>query len=337
MDTGCSRYIPLLNSLIMNLLPSKWIKVLYLGTWIALLFGCIQKDRLVDKAVNSPTGPAIAHSFFIAGPDFTGILDESGEIEWDAGRPGARDGYILPNGNILICWADEVLEYDDNMEVVFEYKKSSFNQELGSAVRLENGNTLISELGSRPQLLEVDTAGQIVVTVPLEPETDNVHMQTRMARKLTNGNYLVPHLLAFAVKEYSPTGEIIQTLKTDLPELGGQESENWPFTAIRLENENTLISLTHGNKIVEMNREGAVVWNMGNDDLKSAVFQDPCGAQRLPNGNTVIASYGANQGIKIFETTQEKEIVWSYSGAYRVHHFQILTTNGIPVSGKPLK
>jgi hypothetical protein len=51
----------------------------------------------------------------------------------------------------------------------------------------------------------------------------------------------------------------------------------------------------------------------------------------------VVASYGANEGIKLFEATREKEIVWSYSGEFRVHHFQILTTNGKPISGKPLK
>ena len=169
------------------------------------------------------------------------------------------------------------------------------------------------------------------------PSSDHIHMQTRMARKLANGNYLVPHLLAFAVKEYSPRGEILQILKTNLPELGGQEAENWPFTAIRLNNGNTLISLTHGNKIVEMNEKGEVIWKMGNDDVESDIFQDPCGAQRLPNGNTVVASYGANDGIKLFEATREKEIVWSYSGEFRVHHFQILTTNGKPISGKPLK
>jgi hypothetical protein len=243
----------------------------------------------------------------------------------------------LPNGNVLICWADEVVEYDLKKEVLFSYKKSAINQELGSVVRLENGNTLISELGDRPRLLEVDSSGEIVVDVPLVPETDNIHMQTRMARKLTNGNYLVPHLLAFAVKEYSPRGEILQTLKTDIPELGGRATENWPFTAIRLDNGNTLISLTHGNKIVEMNEKGEVIWKMGNDDVESDIFQDPCGAQRLPNGNTVVASYGANEGIKLFEATREKEIVWSYSGEFRVHHFQILTTNGKPISGKPLK
>ncbi|MCH8860264.1 MAG: hypothetical protein IH843_03860, partial [Thaumarchaeota archaeon] len=33
------------------------------------------------------------------------------------------------------------------------------------------------------------------------------------------------------------------TIKTDLEELGGRKAENWPFTAIRLANGNTLVNL----------------------------------------------------------------------------------------------
>jgi len=278
----------------------------------------------------------ISHSVFIAGPQFTGIIDEQGNEVWNSGKNGARDGYVLPNGNVLICWGDEVREYDQNKKVIFSFKRRAPKNELGTAVRLDNGNTLITESGSAPQLLEVSPNGNIVVSVPLQPETDNIHMQTRMARKLSNGNYLVPHLLAFAIKEYTPAGEVVQTFKTDLPELGGKEAENWPFTAIRLKNGNTLINLTHGNKSIEVDKTGKVAWKISNDDFDENLFQDPCGAQRLPNGNTVIASYAAKEGIKLFEVTRKKELVWSYSG-YRVHDFQILTTNGKPIKGKPLK
>jgi len=78
------------------------------------------------------------------------------------------------------------------------------------------------------------------------------------------------------------------------------------------------------------------VWKVSNLDVKERPFQDPCGIQRLPNGNTVIASYGAKQGVKLFEITPNKELVWSYS-QYGAHEFQILTTNGTPLNGPPLK
>jgi hypothetical protein len=280
----------------------------------------------------------VHHSFFIAGPSFTGIIDEDGNEAWNSGRPGARDGYVLPGGNILIAWSDEVLELTPEKATVFKYRCSSDNSEIGTAVRLSSGQTMVTELGAKPRLLELDPAGKVAQEFPLQPETDNAHMQTRMARRLSSGNYLVPHLLAFQVKEYSPKGDLVRSLKTDLDELGGKPAENWPFTAIRLENGNTLVNLTHGNKTVEFDPKGQVAWKISNDDfpvLRPLV--DPCGAQRLPNGNTVIASYGAQSGIKVFEVTREKQIVWTYAGDHRAHEIQILTTNKTPIEGEPLK
>lgn len=277
------------------------------------------------------------HAIFIAGPTFTGILNEAQQIDWDAGKPAARDGFILPNGNALIAWKDEVLELTRSHQTVFRYARSADNSEIGTVQRLDNGNTLVTELGSKPRLLEITASGEIVVDVPLQPETDNAHMQTRMARKLANGNYLVPHLLAFKVKEYAPDGRIVSELRTDIEALGGRAAENWPFTAIRLANGNCLTTLTHGNKVVEWSPQGEVVWQVTNDDLPERPLVDPCGAQRLPNGNTVIASYGATRGVKVLEVTREKTIVWTYAGPHRAHEIQVLTTDGEAVAGVPLK
>ena len=255
---------------------------------------------LLISTVCAPAAQSeIKHSVFIAGPNFTGIIDEDGKPIWDSGKPGARDGVVLPNGNVLIAWGNEVIEFQRDKTVVFQYKLSKDNKELGTVDRLENGHTLITELGPKPRILEVDSKGNIALECPLKPETDNAHMQTRMARKLPNGNYLVPHLLAFKVKEYTPKGEVVQEFKTDLPEVGGRKEENWPFTAIRLENGNTLVNLTHGNKTVELDPSGKIVWKVTNEDLPGKPFADPCGGQRLPNGNTVIASYAAQKGVKI--------------------------------------
>lgn len=279
----------------------------------------------------------IRHSFFVAGPNFTGIIDEQGQQVWDSGRKGARDGWVLPNGNVLIAWNNIVREFTRDKEIVFEYKIDPVNKEIGTVERLDSGNTLITELGVKPRLMEVDPDGKIVLEFPLQPETDNAHMQTRMARKLSNGNYLVPHLLAFQVKEYQPDGTVVQSFPTDMADLGGREAKNWPFTAIRLASGNTLVCLTNGNKVIEVDADGKVVWKVSNADLPGNPIDDACGGQRLPNGNTVITAYHARKGIKLLEVTPEKKIVWTYEGPHRAHHFQILTTNGKPIEGKPMK
>jgi len=281
----------------------------------------------------------IKHSFFLAGPSFTGIIGEDDAEVWDSGAKGARDGFVLENGNVLVAWTAEVLEFTrEKKEIVFRYRKSAENKEIGTVERLADGKTLVTELGPKPRLLEVDRDGKIALEFPLQPETDNAHMQTRMARKLPSGNYLVPHLLAFKVKEYTPEGKIVRELKTDLDSLGGRDARNWPFTAIQLPEGKLLVTLTNGNKVVEFDTEGKVVWQVSNDDFPDLKpFVDPCGAQRLPNGNTVIASYGSQGAIKAFEVTPDKKIVWKYTGKHRIHELQVLTTNGRPIAGQPLK
>ena len=280
--------------------------------------------------------PALRHSYLVLGGR-TAVIGEDGQPSWEY-RGGTRDGFVLPNGNVLLAWSDRVEEVTPAKQVVFAYDRSPENQEIGTTQRLYNGNTLVTELGPKPRLLEVNPKGVVVHEFPLQPETDNAHMQTRMARQLKNGNYLVPHLLAFSVKEYTPDGKVVGVLRTDLSELGGRPAENWPFTAIRLDNGNTLVSLTHGNKVAEFNPAGSLVWKVTNDDV-GGQFKDPCGSQRLANGNTVVGSHAANQGISMIEVTPERKIVWTsdHPLAAGVHHFQILTTNGKPEPGMPLK
>ena len=278
----------------------------------------------------------IQHSYLVLGAK-TAIIGEDGKAVWEYAG-GSRDGFVLPNGHVLLAYSNRVEEVTPKSEVVFSYKLDPANKEIGTAQRLYNGNTLVTELGPSPRLLEVDPQGAIAAQITLQPETDNAHMQTRMARQLRSGNFLVPHLLAFAIKEYTPDGRIVRTIKTDLDSLGGRPAENWPFTAIRLDNGHTVVSLTHGNKVVEFDTQGQVVWKVTNEDV-GGLFKDPCGSQRLANGNTVIGSHGANTGISMVEVTPENKIVWTsdHPLAAGVHHFQILSTNGVQEPGMPLK
>ncbi len=288
------------------------------------------------RSAQNPEVAPIRHSYLVLGTR-TAIIGEDNKPAWEY-RGGSRDGFVLPNGNVLLAFSDRVEEVAPDKRIVFSYLRARENSEIGTAQRLYDGNTLVTELGSRPRILEVNPQGAIVRDVPLQPETENAHMQTRMARQLRNGNYLVPHLLAFAIKEYSPEGRVLRVFRTDDESIGGRKAENWPFTAIRLDNGNTLASLTHGNKVIELDPQGAIVWKVTNEDV-GGLFQDPCGAQRLANGNTVVGSHAAHTGISLVEVTPDRKIVWTsdHPLAAAVHHFQILTTQGKPEPGMPLK
>lgn len=278
--------------------------------------------------------PPISHSYAMFG-NTTQIVSASGEVLWK--YPAAtRDGWVLPNGNLLLTLSKNkdypggaVLEVTRENQVVFEFKGTQ--SEVNTSALLENGNVLLSEAGNSPRILEVDRNGKILKEVPLQCQTSNHHMQSRMARKLPNGNYLVPQLHDKVVREYTPKGEVVWEFKT--PE---EPKDSWPFTAIRLPNGNTLVTLTHGNAVAEVDPAGKVVWHLSNEDLPDFPLKDPCGAQWLPNGNIVITSYAAKgNAIKLFEVNREKTIVWQMRDGLPggIHEFQILDEKGNALPG----
>ena len=270
----------------------------------------------------------IKHSFLFTG-NTTCIFDENSKIIWEV-KGASRDGCQLPNGNLLIAFAKEVKEFTMDKKVLFHYKVQKPNGEISTAQRLENGNTMITELGKKPRIIEVTPEGKIAVEVPLQPETKNQHLQTRMARKLPNGNYLVPHLLAFAVKEYDPTGKVVKVFKTDIPELGGRKHKTWPFTAIRLPNGNTLVNCTLSHRTVEFNSEAKVVWISDNKTTGNR-YKDACGLHQLANGNRVITNHQQRDKskVQIFEVDPSGKVVWEFfSKKVTPHEIHVLTTNG---------
>lgn len=272
----------------------------------------------------------ITHSFLVCGST-TAIVDEDGRRVVTFPY-GTRDGYVLASGNLLLAVSKSkdfpsggVVEITREGKVTFAWKGTQ--AEVNSAQDVGEGRILLTEAGPKPRLLEIDRAGKTIVEFPLRCQTTDAHMQTRMSRRLPDGNYLVPHLLDKVVREYTPGGEVVREFQTP-----GEPAEAWPFTAIRLAGGNTLVACTHGNLVIEVDRAGKEVWRLANADLPAPLLKDPCGVQRLANGNTVVTSYGASKAdeVKMLEVTPDKRVVWTYRSnlPHGVHEFQILTTNG---------
>jgi hypothetical protein len=304
-----------------------------------LLLLCGTPAEGAAPVLRQESDSGITHSFLALGAA-TYIADDSGAIAWSY-PANTRDGTVLPGGNVLLAVSKGgefpgggVVEVTREGKVVFSFKGTQ--SEVNTAQALDGGRYLLTEAGARPRVLEVDRGGKILVDVPIRAQTKDTHLQTRMSRKLSNGNYLVPQLLDKVVREYTPAGEVKWEAKTP-----AEPAECWPFTAIRLPDGNTLSTCTHGNTVVEFDREGKIAWQLSNADLPSPLLKDPCGAQRLPNGNTVITSYGQSVPgeVKMLEVTSQKKVVWTLRDAKRhgIHEFQILDTNGKPLEGRPMR
>jgi hypothetical protein len=287
-------------------------------------------DAAESPVAKQESATGVTHGLLALGNE-TYILDGDGKVTWTY-PAGSRDGFVLPSGNILLAVSKNkefpgggAVEVTRDGKVVWQFKGTQ--SEVNTVQKIVGDRYVLTEAGAKPRIVEVDAQGKVVAETPIQAQTKDFHLQTRMARRLPSGNTLVPQLLDKVVREYAPDGKVMWEAKT--PE---EPKECWPFTAIRLPDGHTLITLTHGSEVAELDQGGKVVWLLTNADLPSPLLKDPCGAQRLPNGNTVIATYGQGKPgeVKMLEVTPEKKVVWTLRDdrKHGVHEFQILDTNG---------
>jgi hypothetical protein len=292
------------------------------------------------------SGDEVTHRFLACGAK-TYIMEADGKASWTYPH-STRDGYVLQDGRIVLTLSKSsqypggaVVEIGVDGKETLIWKGTQ--SEVNSTHPTNDGTFVITEAGPNPRLLELDRDGKVLVEFALECQKPNHHMQTRMARKLTDGTYLAPHLLDFAVKQYDAKGNVLKVIDTSVEGDEARAIHTWPFTAIRHGEGHTLVCCTNGNRVVDFDADGKITWQLTNDDLPGPWLQDPCGGQVLPNGNVVITSYAGGgkdpKAPKLFEVNRKKQVVWTYSDGESVgiHHFQILDTSGEPLAAPPMK
>ena len=268
----------------------------------------------------------------------------AGRVEWS--WPAAtREGWVLPDGNVLLALskgpdsprgaAVEVKPTGGSGgEIVWRYDGTQ--EEVNSIQKTPEGTYVLTEAGPNPRLREIAADGTVQVDFPLACQKQNAHMQSRMARKQFDGSYLVPHLLDFAIIRYDAAGKELARLDTHVP--GEPDAKSWPFTAIALPDGGVLAGLTNGNRVVEFGRDGAIRWQITAGDTAAAI-NDACGIQRLPDGNTMIASYRiGSDGVRMLEVSPEKRVVWAWKADVpAVHHFHVVAVDGATMPWPPLR
>jgi hypothetical protein len=253
------------------------------------------------------------------------IIAPSGAVEWELPVTAIHDAWILPNGNILTQqgW-QRVVEVNREKKVVWEYDAATSNGNAGKRVevhafqRLDNGNTMIVESGPA-RIIEVDRLGRIQHEIPLKVDHPNAHSDTRLARKLANGHYLVAHEADGYVREYDNRGKVVWDY--EVPMFGQSKKEghgpeafgNSVFYATRLRNGNTLIGTGNGHSVLEVTPGKEIVWKITQNDLPGITLAWVTRVERLPNGNTLIGNCHAGpQNPQFIEVTKDKKVVWTF-------------------------
>ena len=87
------------------------------------------------------------------------------------------------------------------------------------------------------------------------------------------------------------------------------------FVAERLPNGNTLIACGSAHRVIEVDPQDKIVWEIVQNDIPGNTLGFAAGIVRLANGNTVICNWSRHGSASkdqafVFEITPEKKVVW---------------------------
>lgn len=278
------------------------------------------------------------------------LIGEDGTTKWSHRIGPLHDLQRLPENRVLFqdSWT-HLVEVDlGNGKVVWEYEAAKQNREkpgepieIHAFQRLDNGSTMIAESGPS-RIIEVDQSGKVIANVPLKVRQKHPHHDTRLVRKLKNGNYLVAHEQDGFVREYASNGkveweyEVPMFGKSPKPGHGPEAFGNQCFSAVRLENGNTLIASGNGHSIIEVTSAKEIVWKVEQNDLAGITLAWVTTLEVLPSGNIVVGNCHAGpENPQIIELTREKKVVWSFKDFERFGN-SLTNTQIVSVDGREL-
>ena len=145
-----------------------------------------QEETLNPLAASAIADVPVKHGFLATGSE-TFIVDADGKTTWRYPH-ASRDGWVLENGNILLALSKSktypggaIVEVNRDGKVLFEFKGTQ--AEVNTVQALGEGKVLLTEAGNKPRILEVDRAGKVLVEIPIQAQTKDHHLQTRMTRR----------------------------------------------------------------------------------------------------------------------------------------------------------
>ncbi len=268
------------------------------------------------------------HGVLVIGDKSLAIVTPDDKIEWEMPWRGIHDIHLLPNDHILTVENfHKVVEIDPNTkEVVWSYDSATSNGNTGKPIEihaiqpLDGGRVMIAESGPG-RIIEIERDGTLVKEVKLKLDKPNAHRDTRLARKIANGNYLVCHEGDGVVREYDgKSGEVVWDFPVPLfgrerKDGHGPESfGNQCFSAMRLPNGNTLIGTGNGHSVIEVNPAKEIVWELHQKDLPEITLAWVTTLEVLPNDNLVFGNChaGPGQPLLIEIDRKTKKVLWTF-------------------------
>jgi hypothetical protein len=271
----------------------------------------------------------VAHRFLKSGcgSGSVAIVGANGKVEWEYPiADETSDSWLLPDGNIIFAFKHGVREVDAAKKIVWEYLAPK-DAEVHACQPLGEGWFLLGESrkgGSK--VMEMNREQKVRLEFTIADATGTAHNQFRQIRKTPQGTYLVTQQRGGGkAREFDATGKLVRAF------TAGR------FVAIRLPNGNTLLGCGDEHRLIEVDPQDKIVWQVTEKELPGNQLGCVAGLHRLANGNTVICNWSGHAGAKqgqpqLVEITPEKKVVWE------IHNpaLKMISSINILDSGDPL-
>jgi outer membrane protein assembly factor BamB len=176
---------------------------------------------------------------------------------------------------------------------------------------------MIAESGPA-RIIEVDRSGELIAEVKLKVDHPHPHTDTRLARKISTGTYLVCHEADGMVREYKANGTVIW--EYEVPMFGKENANghgpeafgNKLFGAVRLASGNTLIATGNGHSVIEVNPAKEIVWQIEQNDLPGITLAWVTTLEVLPNYVIGNCHAGPGQPLLVEIEPKSKQVIWQF-------------------------
>jgi hypothetical protein len=243
------------------------------------------------------------------------LLNADNTVAWQNDDPReASDVWMLTNSNILHSTKHGFQEIKPDYksgkgaEVLWEVKAPE-GSECHACQPIGKDRYLVGYSSkTRSYLAEVDSKGKEYKTIEVEGQVGK-HSSFRQVRKMKEGTYITSQQKnGGKAREYSAEGKLIRTFP------------DGRFSAIRLENGNTLLGCGDAHRLIEVDKDNNIVWELKQGDIPDVKFGFIAGMSLLDNGNIIFTNWGGHGGSTggaIMEVTRDKKLVFTTGHAVK--------------------
>ncbi|MFD2934724.1 beta-propeller domain-containing protein [Spirosoma flavum] len=186
---------------------------------------------------------------------------------------------LLPNGNIVYAQMSGAGIITPDKKLIWKFDCPP-GSETHSCQPIGKDSVLMVLNANPAKVLIINTAtSKTLKEIRIPTSTTSTHGQFRHVRMTKTGTILVPLLSEGRVVEYTLDGK----------EVWSVEAKS-PWSAIRLDNGNTLISGDWSGYTREVDPSGKTVWDLTQADVPFKLYNTQT-ANRLANGNTIICNW----------------------------------------------